>query len=102
MTVGHPDSNAFPFPAVAVTASGRQPGGDTLALGRFRGRYTVVAPVVGMDKRSLAASLLLGGIALVGLFHTVLAFVFDTGLEQIGLLVAVTCLVGIALVNIRP
>jgi hypothetical protein len=55
-----------------------------------------------MDKRSLAASLLLGGIALVGLFHTALAFVFDTGLEQIGLLIAVTCLVGIALVNIRP
>ena len=55
-----------------------------------------------MDKRALAASLLLGGIALVGLLHTALAFVFDTGLEQVGLLVAGTCLVGIALVNLLP
>jgi hypothetical protein len=55
-----------------------------------------------MDKRSLAASLLLGAVAAVGLFHTVLAYVFETGLEQVGLLVAATCLVGIVLVNIRP
>ncbi|WP_254831173.1 hypothetical protein [Haloglomus salinum] len=55
-----------------------------------------------MDKRALALSLLLGGIAFVGLLHTVLAYAFDTGLEQVGLLVAATCIVGIVLVNVRP
>ncbi|WP_276260980.1 hypothetical protein [Haloglomus litoreum] len=55
-----------------------------------------------MDKRALAASLLLGAVAFVGLLHTVLAYAFGTGLQQIGLLVAATCIVGIVLVNIRP
>lgn len=55
-----------------------------------------------MDKRALAGTLLLGAVAVVGLLHTVLAFVFDTGLEQIGLFVALVCVVGIGLVNLRP
>jgi hypothetical protein len=72
------------------------------AVGRFRGRYAGVVPSRRMDKRALAASLLLGAVAFVGLLHTVLAFVFETGLEQVGLLIAATCVVGIVLVNIRP
>jgi ABC-type enterochelin transport system permease subunit len=55
-----------------------------------------------MEKRALAASLLLGAVAFVGLLHTVLAYAFETGLEQVGLLVAATCVVGILLVNVRP
>ena len=55
-----------------------------------------------MDKRTLAGTLLLGAIAVVGLMHTVIAFLFDTGLEQVGLFVAFLCVVGIGLVHLRP
>lgn len=54
-----------------------------------------------MDKRRLAATLLLGALLFAAAFHTVLAlFVFDTGLADVGVLVGVVALVGLVLVNL--
>ncbi|MFC7212298.1 hypothetical protein ACFQL3_17665 [Natronoarchaeum sp. GCM10025321] len=52
-----------------------------------------------VTKRALGASLLLLGLAFVGLFHTVAAFAFDSGLEWIGLTLAGLSLLGLVLVN---
>jgi len=53
-----------------------------------------------MQKRKLAYTLLLVGVMFVGVVHSVLAtFAFDTGLDQIGLVVAGLSLFGILLVN---
>jgi ABC-type antimicrobial peptide transport system permease subunit len=53
-----------------------------------------------MQKRKLAYTLLLVGLMFVGVVHFVLAtFAFDTGLDQIGLLLAGLAFFGILLVN---
>lgn len=52
-----------------------------------------------VTKRALGASLLLLGLAFVGVFHTVAAFAFDSGLEWIGLTLAGLSLLGLVLVN---
>ncbi len=52
-----------------------------------------------VTKRALGASLLLLGLAFVGVFHTVAAFAFDSGLEWIGLTLAGLSLFGLVLVN---
>lgn len=53
-----------------------------------------------MQKRKLAYTLLLVGVMFVGVVHFVLAtFAFDTGLDQIGLVIAGLSLFGILLVN---
>ena len=52
-----------------------------------------------MDKRKLAYTLLLGGITAVALLHIVLALAFDTGLAEIGALVAGLGVFGILFVN---
>jgi len=53
-----------------------------------------------MQKRKLAYTLFLGGLLFVGVVHFVLAtFAFDTGLSEIGLLLAGLALFGILLVN---
>lgn len=54
-----------------------------------------------MDKRRLGANLLLAGVLFAAVAHTIVAlFVFDTGLEQVGGLVAAVALVGLAIVNL--
>jgi len=53
-----------------------------------------------VTKRSLGASLLLGGLAFVGVFHAILAIAFDSGLFYIGVVIAGLSLLGIVLVNI--
>lgn len=53
-----------------------------------------------MDKRRLAYTLLLVGVTFVALLHTALAFVFDTGLEWIGVLVAGLGVFGILFVTV--
>ncbi|WP_255196585.1 hypothetical protein [Halorarius litoreus] len=54
-----------------------------------------------MDKRQLAANLILGALLFVGVAHTLLAtLVFDTGLEEVGVLLIGVVLVGFALVNL--
>jgi hypothetical protein len=53
-----------------------------------------------MDKRRLAYTLLLVGVTFVALLHTALAFVFDTGLEWIGVLVAGLGVFGILFVAV--
>ena len=53
-----------------------------------------------MDTRQLGYTLLLVGVMFVGVVHFVLArFAFDTGLDQVGLLLAGAAIVGILLVN---
>ena len=52
-----------------------------------------------VTKRALGVSLLLLGLAFVGVFHTVAAFAFDSVLEWIGLTLAGLSLLGIVLVN---
>jgi len=51
-------------------------------------------------KRSLGVSLLLLGVAFAGVFHTVAALAFDSGLFVVGLAVAAASLLGIVLVNV--
>lgn len=53
-----------------------------------------------VTKRSLGASLLLLGLAFVGIFHAILAVAFDSGLFYIGVVIAALSLLGIVLVNI--
>lgn len=53
-----------------------------------------------VTKRSLAASLLLLGVAFAGVFHAVAALAFDTGLRYVGIGVAALALLGIVLVNV--
>ena len=71
---------------------------------RFRGFETVKStrplPWYMVTKRSLAASLLLLGLAFLGVFHTIAAFAFDSGLEYVGLGIAGLALLGLVLVNI--
>lgn len=52
-----------------------------------------------VTKRALGISLLLLGLAFVGVFHTVAALLFDSGLEWVGLGLAGLSLLGIVLVN---
>ena len=54
-----------------------------------------------MEKRRLAANLLLGALLFVAALHTVLAaFVFDTGLVDVGGLFIGIALVGLFVVNL--
>jgi|GEM_PF-2672054 len=53
-----------------------------------------------VTKRSIGASLLLAGLAFVGIFHAILAIAFDSGLFYIGVVIAALSLLGIVLVNI--
>ncbi|WP_255150270.1 hypothetical protein [Halorarius halobius] len=53
-----------------------------------------------MDKRTLAYNLLIGAVLLVAVAHTAIAFVFSTGLADVGALVIAVGLVGLALVNL--
>ncbi|WP_458187759.1 hypothetical protein [Haladaptatus sp. NG-WS-4] len=53
-----------------------------------------------VSKRRLGASLLFLGLAFVGVFHTVLAFAFDTGLTTVGSALAVVSLLGLVTVNV--
>ncbi|WP_256393408.1 hypothetical protein [Natronoarchaeum rubrum] len=53
-----------------------------------------------VTKRSIGASLLLLGLAFVGIFHAILAIAFDSGLFYIGVVIAALSLLGIVLVNI--
>ncbi|SNZ17199.1 hypothetical protein SAMN06269185_2922 [Natronoarchaeum philippinense] len=55
-----------------------------------------------VTKRSIGASLLLLGLAFVGIFHTIAALAFDSGLFYIGVVIAALSLLGIVLVNIPP
>ena len=43
---------------------------------------------MGMGKRKIAYTLLLVGVTFAALLHAALAFVFETGLEDVGFLVA--------------
>jgi len=52
-----------------------------------------------MGKRKIAYTLLLVGVTFVALLHTALAFAFDTGLEEIGILVAGLGVFGVLFVN---
>lgn len=52
-----------------------------------------------MGKRKIAYTLLLVGVTFVALFHTALAFAFDTGLEWVGVLVAALGVLGVLFVN---
>ncbi|MDL5362565.1 hypothetical protein [Halalkalicoccus sp. NIPERK01] len=52
-----------------------------------------------MDKRSLAISLLLLGLAFVGVIHTIADFAYGTGLSGIGIPLIGIALVGLVLVN---
>jgi hypothetical protein len=53
-----------------------------------------------MQKRKLAYTLLLVGLMFVGVVHFVLAtFAFDTGLDDVGILIAGLAFFGILLVN---
>ncbi|MFC6938807.1 hypothetical protein ACFQE8_02380 [Salinirubellus sp. GCM10025818] len=54
---------------------------------------------MGMGKRKIAYTLLLVGVTFVALLHTALAFVFETGLEDVGFLVAGLGVFGILFVN---
>ena len=53
-----------------------------------------------MGKRKIAYTLLLGGVTFVALLHTALAFVFDTGLADVGVLVAGLGVFGLLFVNL--
>ena len=53
-----------------------------------------------VTKRSIGASLLLLGLAFVGIFHAILAIAFDSGLFYIGVVIAALSLLGLVLVNI--
>lgn len=53
-----------------------------------------------MGKRKIAYTLLLVGVTFVALLHTALALAFDTGLEEIGVLVAALGAFGILFVNV--
>jgi len=54
-----------------------------------------------MEKRRLAANLLLGGLLFVAVVHTVLAlFVFETGLADVGALLIGAVLIGLLAVNL--
>ena len=52
-----------------------------------------------MDKRSLAITLVLLGLAFVGVVHVIADVVYGTGLSGIGIVLAGAALVGIVLVN---
>ncbi len=52
-----------------------------------------------MDKRSLAVSLLLLGLAFVGVVHVVADLAYGTGLAGIGIALAGIALVGLVVVN---
>jgi len=52
-----------------------------------------------MGKRKIAYTLLLVGVTFVALLHTALALAFDTGLEQVGILVAGLGVFGVLFVN---
>lgn len=62
--------------------------------------YPAPVPGIDMDKRTLFANLLLVALGVVGVFHTVLAFAFDTGLRSVGLLVVGLSAVGVLLLNV--
>ncbi|MEM4780826.1 MAG: hypothetical protein QXG03_04590 [Halalkalicoccus sp.] len=52
-----------------------------------------------MEKRSLAISLVLLGLAFVGVIHTIADLAYGTGLSGIGIGLVAIALVGIVLVN---
>lgn len=52
-----------------------------------------------MDKRSLALSLLLIGLAFVGAVHTVADLAYGTGLSGIGIALVGVALAGLVIVN---
>lgn len=52
-----------------------------------------------VTKKALGGSLLLLGLAFVGVFHTIAAFLFDSGLQWAGLTLAGLSLLGIVLIN---
>lgn len=54
---------------------------------------------MGMGKRKIAYTLLLVGVTFVALLHTALAFVLDTGLADVGVLVAGLGVFGVLFVN---
>ena len=53
-----------------------------------------------VTKRSIAVTGILLGVAFAGVFHTVAALVYDTGLRYVGLGVAALALLGILLENV--
>jgi hypothetical protein len=52
-----------------------------------------------MDKRSVAISLVLLGLAFVGAVHTLADLAYGTGLSGIGVVLVGSALVGLAFVN---
>jgi hypothetical protein len=54
---------------------------------------------VGMDKRSIAVSLLLLGLGFLGVVHTLADVAYGTGLSGIGIVLVGIALVGLVLVN---
>lgn len=52
-----------------------------------------------MNKRSLAITLVLLGLAFVGVVHTIADFAYGTGLSGIGIVLVGIGLVGIVVVN---
>jgi hypothetical protein len=67
----------------------------------FRGRRVDGIAVLpgGMDKRSVALSLVLLGLAFVGAVHTLADLAYGTGLSGIGVVLVGTALVGLVFVN---
>ncbi|MFC4549592.1 MULTISPECIES: hypothetical protein [Halorussus] len=53
-----------------------------------------------VSKRRLAASLLLLGLAFVGAFHAVAAFVYDTGLAPVGVGIVGVSMLSLIVVNL--
>lgn len=60
---------------------------------------TAPSSPIDMDKRSLAISLVLLGLAFVGVVHTIVDFAYGTGLSRIGIPLVGIALVGLLVVN---
>lgn len=53
-----------------------------------------------MEKRRIGYNLLLIGLGFVALLHTVLSFVFETGLATVGGAVVIVVVIGLLVINL--